>query len=178
MTDGAIVCEGVSGVTSAWAPPGRAFWGSAEIGAGWGVVQGPAATGVEDVTALTELEKIRARLLAMQTMEDGWLDGGGRAPVRQTLARAGEVLEAIFSDHPSLGRPGIFPTPEGRVQAEWLVGRWAAEATFDAQGGVVMLEATHADTLEDRTRRVPIGPRCAATVGAWIAALARSDAGV
>jgi len=65
-------------------------------------------------------------------LEDGWLDGEGRAPRGDVLERAQRVLGELASL--GLPRPGIFATPEGGVQMEWTLAENAVSLALDPDG--------------------------------------------
>ncbi len=75
--------------------------------------------GVEPVDQIDRLDPldIRGRLDELRRLEDGWLDGDGKAPGSEEL----EWLAAGFDQHypDDLPMPYLYPTPEGGVQAEW-----------------------------------------------------------
>ena len=57
---------------------------------------------------------------SLLALDDGWLDGDGRAPGRPGL----RWLLGAFGDHfpEDAPVPYLYPTPEGGVQAEWTLG--------------------------------------------------------
>lgn len=75
--------------------------------------------GVEPVDQISRLDPmdIRGRLDELRRLEDGWLDGDGKAPGSDEL----EWLAAGFEQHypDDLPLPYLYPTTEGGVQAEW-----------------------------------------------------------
>ena len=75
--------------------------------------------GVEPVEQITRLDPldIRSRLDELRRLEDGWLDGDGKAPGSDEL----EWLATCFDHHypDDLPLPYLYPTAEGGVQAEW-----------------------------------------------------------
>ena len=77
---------------------------------------------VEHITPLDPLD-IETRLEELARLQDGWLDGKGRAPDHAALQR----LAQAFEDHydPELPfLPYLYPTAEGGVQAEWTIAEW------------------------------------------------------
>ncbi len=64
---------------------------------------------------------MRARLIELGKLKDGWYDGHGKAPTRALLERTDAVLDLLTS-LPGLGEPSLYPTPEGGLQAEWDLG--------------------------------------------------------
>lgn len=97
-----------------------------------------------------EVQRVWDRLRSFERITDGWLEGEGRAPTQLALARAQEVLARLLIDHRGVERPHVFPSPQGGVQAEWVIGQWAAEICFDPEDGSIEAEATHGDTGEER----------------------------
>ena len=105
---------------------------------------------VEQVSRLDPLD-IHSRLEELRRLEDGWLDGDGKAPVSDEL----EWFEAGFDRHypDNLPLPYLYPTTEGGVRAEWslpnceislevnLVARRADWHSLDLE--------THADDLRE-----------------------------
>lgn len=63
-----------------------------------------------------------ARLLEICQLEDGWLDGEEGIPMNaETRDSAWEVCKTVEKD--GYPRPGIFPTTEGGIQLEWILGK-------------------------------------------------------
>ena len=60
---------------------------------------------------------VRARLDELRAMQDGWLDGYGKAPSHDGLAWLSTNFERHFPD--DLPLPHVYPTPEGGIEAEW-----------------------------------------------------------
>lgn len=98
-----------------------------------------------------EVIKLWERLDSFDQIREGWLDGIGAPPTAEARTRAREVLARLLVSHSALPRPRIFPTPDGGVQAEWVIGAWAADLKF-YPGGEVEGEAVNADTGEEDDR--------------------------
>jgi hypothetical protein len=60
---------------------------------------------------------IKNRLEELAQLQNGWLDGKGIAPNRESLLWLSKEFETKFS--PSLPLPYLYPTAEGGIQAEW-----------------------------------------------------------
>ena len=56
-------------------------------------------------------------LCHLRNLQDGWLDGHGRAPNPVGLDWLTNLFNQQYSD--DLVLPCLYPTPEGGVQAEW-----------------------------------------------------------
>ena len=78
---------------------------------------------VEQVTFLDPLD-VPARLDELRAMQDGWLDGAGKAPTHAGLSWLSTNFERYFPD--DLPLPYIYPTPEGSIEAEWSLGSHSA----------------------------------------------------
>lgn len=59
-----------------------------------------------------------ARLEALVALQPGWCDGEGVAISPQTIATARAVLVELAAC--GVPTPGVYPTPRGGVQCEWL----------------------------------------------------------
>lgn len=73
---------------------------------------------IEHVSILDPLD-VPARLEELRTLQDGWLEGDGRAPSKEGL----DWLSRAFSQHypDELPLPYLYPTEEGGIQAEWTL---------------------------------------------------------
>lgn len=77
------------------------------------------AAPLEDVAVLDPLD-IPAQLGDLRSMEDGWLDGEGRAPAPAFIDW---LVEGFANHYPDAAEPPhLYPTVEGGVQAEWSLG--------------------------------------------------------
>jgi hypothetical protein len=76
------------------------------------------------------------RLEELAGLDDGWLDGKGRAPAKEKLDWLAKSFETRFD--PSLPLPRLYPTAEGGVQAEWSLNDWevSLEIDLETQQGV------------------------------------------
>ncbi|OOV35187.1 hypothetical protein BO91_00570 [Candidatus Synechococcus spongiarum LMB bulk10E] len=79
-------------------------------------------SGLETIEQISPLEPldVPARLDELRHMQDGWLDGGGKAPSHQGLDWLSASFQQNFPDE--LPLPHLYPTPEGRIEAEWSLG--------------------------------------------------------
>lgn len=121
-----------------------------------------------------EVQRLWNRLDVLRDLSDGWLEGDGLTPDTGVIARVREVLARLLVDHRDIPKPSIFPTPDGGIQVEWVIGRWAAEICFDAGGDGLLAEATNADTGEEREEGFPAGQvsaDSATALSGWLAAL-------
>lgn len=76
-------------------------------------------TSVEEILLLDPLD-IPVRVDELRLLEDGWLDGHGKAPSHADL----DWLITVFQEqYPTdLRLPYLYPTEEGGIQAEWSMG--------------------------------------------------------
>lgn len=65
----------------------------------------------------TDIDK---RIDELFSLEEGWLDGDGLPIDRSILEHARVLVKYLCTGEGSVIRPGIFPTPEGKIQIEWL----------------------------------------------------------
>ena len=89
---------------------------------------------IEHVSILETLD-VPARLEEIALLRDGWLEGGGRAPLRNEMLW---LSQAFTLRYPAdLPLPYIYPTPEGGVQMEWALGKTeiTLEIGFDSHAG-------------------------------------------
>lgn len=75
--------------------------------------------GVESVDQISRLDPtdVRGRLDELRQLEDGWLDGDGKAPGSDELEWLAAGFDRYYPD--DLPIPYLYPTSEGGVQAEW-----------------------------------------------------------
>ena len=75
------------------------------------------------------LPNVAAQIDELRAMKDGWYEGEGFAPSREGL----EWLDAVFPREydRNLPLPRIYPTFDGDVQLEWMVGRNDASLEVD-----------------------------------------------
>lgn len=97
-----------------------------------------------------DIQKLWDRIGSFEQILDGWLDGAGIAPTVASIAQAKEVLSRVLADCPTVSRPTAYPTPSGGIQAEWVFGSWAVDLKFNHLGTQMILDATNADTGEDK----------------------------
>ena len=96
-----------------------------------------------------DVQRVWERLDSFKNVADGWLDGHGIAPSDPAIAAAREILARLLVDSDA-PRPSVYPTPDGGVQAEWILGIWVAEVVFSNDGRTVNAAATNTETGEDK----------------------------
>jgi len=80
--------------------------------------------GVEPVEQISRLDPldIRVRLDELRRLEDGWLDGDGKAPGSEELDWLATGFDRHYPD--DLPSPYLYPTVEGGVRAEWSLSNF------------------------------------------------------
>lgn len=129
---------------------------------------------VVDDERAPEVQRVWKRLEDLRSLRDGWLEGDGVTPDAVVVARAREVIARILVDYRDLPRPKVFPTPDGGIQVEWMIGDWGAELVFEPDEEGVMAEATNVETGEEREEVFAAGQVTAdstAALNGWLAAL-------
>ncbi|MCW8166403.1 hypothetical protein D8B22_05215 [Verminephrobacter aporrectodeae subsp. tuberculatae] len=99
---------------------------------------------MEATTILT----IETRIAELIQLQDGWLDGKGRAPDRAALLRLAQAFAAHYS--PDLPLPRLYPTAEGGVQAEWSQNGWEVSLEITLPAMTAEYQALHLRTGEIR----------------------------
>jgi hypothetical protein len=107
----------------------------------------------EEVQAIERLDAAdpSVQLETLRRLRDGWLDGAGVAPPEGLLHRVRDWFNEHLTDDTPL--PRLFPTPEGGVEAEWVIDRQDVSLEFDPQAQRVEWHALDLDTraVEERT---------------------------
>ncbi len=110
--------------------------------------------GVEAGVSLCGLDKVRVRLDELAKLDYGWLDGAeGLPPTHAARELCWSTLQLAMTSH-GVPRPRVYPTVEGGVQAEWIVGDWGVDAWFAPSGKVMRVGASNAKTSESFNSRV------------------------
>jgi hypothetical protein len=97
------------------------------------------------MTPLGQLDHLR-------TLEDGWLDGEGKAPSDEGL----DWLTHAFADHypQDLASPYLYPTPDGGVQAEWSLSRFEVTLDVDFRSRVGYWHQRNMQTDDEDAREI------------------------
>lgn len=112
-------------------------------------------------------------------LRDTWLGSGGqlldpRLQVVQAVNRRLDELAIVTEMQPTetaltcarsvlgevcaagIPKPGIFPTPQGGIQAEWEFNNWSVEVFFRPQVPIYSGEATSSSSDEERVLLEPL----------------------
>lgn len=78
---------------------------------------------LEQVTLLDPLAvDIEVRLEELSLLDNGWLNGKGKALDKEKTKLVSEYFYSFYND--SLPLPYLYPTAEGGLQAEWHINDW------------------------------------------------------
>lgn len=106
--------------------------------------------GADSIELLDPLDPI-VQLEQLRRLAAGWLDGQGVPPSVHLLDQIGAWLETHLRGEQPV--PRLYPTPEGGVEAEWLLGRLDLSIEFDPEHNTVQWHAMDLDrnTVEEDT---------------------------
>ncbi|MBX3184762.1 MAG: hypothetical protein KIT72_08060 [Polyangiaceae bacterium] len=111
---------------------------------------------VSEVHTIELLDSLdpRAQLEKLKRLRPGWLDGeDGRALDHSLLDRIRALLDEHLVDEAPL--PRLYATPEGGVEAEWLIGRLDLSIEFDPVDLVIEWHALDLDTGQVNHKHFP-----------------------
>jgi hypothetical protein len=103
----------------------------------------------DSIELLDPLDPI-VQIEQLRHLPAGWLDGKGAPPSGQLLDKISSWLESHLRGEQL---PRLYPTPEGGVEAEWLIGRLDLSIEFDPGRNTVQWHAMDLDrnTVEEDT---------------------------
>lgn len=111
---------------------------------------------LDEVQAIERLDAgdPSVQLEKLKLLKDGWHDGAGAAPDKALLKR----VRGWFNEHltENMPLPRLFPTPEGGVEAEWLVGRHDVSVEFDPHAKSVEWHALNLETRQLDEKAIPL----------------------
>ena len=102
------------------------------------------------------------RISELATLKDGWYDGDGIAFDPQSLSRLRSVIDEMLTAH-DIPAPYLYPTPQGEINAEWTLGDWEVEITFDRAMAKPTALATNSRTREKEEIEVALDAASAAS---------------
>jgi hypothetical protein len=92
------------------------------------------------------MDSVATRLRELSKLRDGWLDGFGKAPTRDSIRLAYDTCGCLVG----WPQPGLFPTPRGGVQAEWYDDQnWIVEFVFEPDGKTIQAAAQRTGNSDD-----------------------------
>jgi len=94
---------------------------------------------------------LTTRLLELSRLQEGWLDGAGKAPDTNGLRWLADRWATTYPEN--LPTPYVYPTPEGGVQMEWTLGDWEVSVEIDlaAHRGAMQAVEIRSDIGIDHT---------------------------
>lgn len=96
-------------------------------------------------------QKILDRIQYLSELPDGWYDGDGLAPNDEVLQNVKKHLNHLLTKYESCPRPGLFPTTDGGVTAEWSSGDNITDVDFTTSGAIIVAWTNKTSmTHEDR----------------------------
>ena len=98
------------------------------------------------LTLLDPLD-IETQLENFIDLKDGWYNGQGKAFNLDDLRKLAEDFERNFDA--DLPLPYLYPTPDGEVEAEWEIGRYAVSLEIALPSQNAYYHQLHIDTRED-----------------------------
>ncbi len=108
---------------------------------------------VDQVVVIDPLD-VRARVEELKLLRHGWLDGKGSAPSHTALDWFATAFEKQYPDN--LRLPYLFPTPVGRILAEWSLGPWSLSLEFDPASKRGEWHSLNIDTDEEFERELDL----------------------
>jgi hypothetical protein len=85
---------------------------------------------LEDAVGSGDAERVDTRMRELQALEAGWFDGRGMAINPLTLKFVKACVIAVMAARPDV-QPYLYPTPEGGVRVEYVVGDCEVSGEFD-----------------------------------------------
>ena len=108
---------------------------------------------VEHITPLDPLDT-ETRLNELAQLQDGWLDGKGRALDRAGIKDLAEAFDKYFD--PDLPLPYLYPTTEGGIQSEWTLGGWEVSLEIALPTLVAEYQSLNMETGEVREHEMKL----------------------
>ena len=127
---------------------------------------------VDQVIVIDPLD-VRARVEELKLLHHGWLDGKGLAPAHADLDWITATFEERYPD--DLRLPYLFPTPAGRVLAEWSLDPWSLTLEIDLTAKRGGWHALNVKTDDEREKDVDLAT---AEQWEWMAEQIRCAGGV
>ena len=90
---------------------------------------------------------VPSRLEELERLEDGWLDGEGRALDKRGIRWFVEMFERSFPN--DLPLPYIYPTADGNIQLEWTLGNYELSLKVDLINRLGEWQAVNVETDEE-----------------------------
>ena len=123
----------------------------------------------------SEPKWVGMRIEELRLLKDGWLDGNGVALSPDGLDWLARTFDS--NDPNGMTLPYLFPTPEGRVLAEWSLKSWSWSPSLEIDLATKRGEwhALNIDTNEEASKELDLKDTNA---WAWLAEQIRALGGV
>ena len=108
-----------------------------------------ASSEIDSATILDPLD-IPFRIGELKQLKLGWLDGQGIPPTHDGLDWLSQSFYSSYADDAPL--PYLYPTPEGRVLAEWSHKPWSSSLEIDLAKKSGDWHTLNLDTDDEETR--------------------------
>lgn len=109
---------------------------------------------IQQVMILDDLD-VPSRLEELEKLEDGWLEGHGKAPPKEGLKWFSELFDEKYSDFHSL--PYVYPTEEGGIRLEWEFNSWELSLDVDLSNKTASWHGLNSeDDSEDSKEGLPL----------------------
>ncbi len=99
---------------------------------------------ITDHLELNPPHALGAQFDALARLQDGWLEGAGKAPPAAEIEWFSDQF--VMSYPRDLPLPFVCPTPDGGLFLEWTLGPWIASAEVPLPGRRCELQATNTKT--------------------------------
>lgn len=109
---------------------------------------------IERINILDELD-ILAQIDDLRLLNDGWLEGQGKAPSKEELDWLSQAFDNYYSG--DLPLPYLYPTEPGGVQAEWSLGQNEITLEIDLAEHSGYFHALHMEDDTEKTRHLDLG---------------------
>jgi hypothetical protein len=97
---------------------------------------------------------LKRRVDELKLLTDGWLDGEGVAPPAAVLDWTSTAFAERYPD--DLRLPYLFPTPAGRVLAEWSLAPWSLSLEIDTVAKRGYWHALNLETDEEAEKELDL----------------------
>lgn len=109
---------------------------------------------VEHVSILDPLDT-SARFEELAQLQDGWLDGIGKAPDANGLMWLAKQFDDFYPD--SVDLPHLYPTEDGGIQAEWFLSPFDVSLDVDLAERKGTYHSLNLETDAEESRDIDLG---------------------
>lgn len=101
---------------------------------------------IDHVSILDPLD-ISLRLAELGQLQDGWLEGKGKAPAKEGIVWLEQAFESNYPEYLTL--PYLFPTGEGGFLAEWSASPSEVSLEIDPEAKTGFYHCINLETEEE-----------------------------